>query len=134
MLREEPYNDMNELINNDRIAKIFGIKLEEYREGYAKTSMIIREDFLNAYNIAHGAAIYALADVSFAIACNSHGIKAIALSMNINYRRPVTIGKKVIAEAEEVSKGRTTALYNIKVIDEEGKIIALAIGLAYFSR
>ncbi|MCQ5337424.1 MAG: hotdog fold thioesterase [Candidatus Methanomethylicia archaeon] len=134
MLREEPYNDMNELINNDRIAKIFGIKLEEYREGYAKTSMIIREDFLNAYNIAHGAAIYALADVSFAIACNSHGIKAIALSMNINYRRPVTIGKKVIAEAEEVSKGRTTALYNIKVIDEEGKIIALAIGLAYFSQ
>ncbi|NHV45276.1 MAG: phenylacetic acid degradation protein [Candidatus Methanomethylicota archaeon] len=125
---------MNELINNDRIAKIFGIKLEEYREGYAKTSMIIREDFLNAYNIAHGAAIYALADVSFAIACNSHGIKAIALSMNINYRRPVTIGKKVIAEAEEVSKGRTTALYNIKVIDEEGKIIALAIGLAYFSQ
>jgi acyl-CoA thioesterase len=134
MLREEPYNDMNELINNDRIAKIFGIKLEEYREGYARTSMIIREDFLNAYNIAHGAAIYALADVSFAIACNSHGIKAIALSMNINYRRPVTIGKKVIAEAEEVSKGRTTALYNIKVIDEEGKIIALAIGLAYFSQ
>jgi acyl-CoA thioesterase len=134
MLREEPYNDMNELINNDRIAKIFGIKLEEYREGYAKTSMIIREDFLNAYNIAHGAAIYALADVSFAIACNSHGIKAIALSMNINYRRPVTIGKKVIAEAEEVSKGRTTALYNIRVIDEEGKIIALAIGLAYFSQ
>jgi len=134
MLREEPYNDMNELINNDRIAKIFGIKLEDYREGYAKTSMIIKEDFLNAYNIAHGAAIYALADVSFAVACNSHGIKAIALSMNINYRRPVTIGKKIIAEAEEISRGRTTALYNIKVIDDEGKIIALAIGLAYFSQ
>ncbi|MCC6013772.1 MAG: hotdog fold thioesterase [Candidatus Verstraetearchaeota archaeon] len=134
MFREEPYTDMNELINNDKIAKIFGIKLEEYREGYAKTSMIIKEDFLNAYNIAHGAAIYALADVSFAIACNSHGVKAIALSMNINYRRPVTNGKKIIAEAEEVSRGRTTGLYSIKVIDEEGKIIALAIGLAYFSQ
>jgi acyl-CoA thioesterase len=134
MFREEPYTDMNELINNDKIAKIFGIKLEEYREGYAKTSMIIKEDFLNAYNIAHGAAIYALADVSFAIACNSHGVKAIALSMNINYRRPVTNGKKIIAEAEELSRGRTTGLYSIKVIDEEGKIIALAIGLAYFSQ
>ncbi|MDH5806855.1 MAG: hotdog fold thioesterase [Candidatus Methanomethylicaceae archaeon] len=133
MYRETPYNDMYELVNNDKIAQLFGIILEDYGEGWAKTSMIIKEDMLNAYNLAHGAAIYALADVAFAAACNSHGLKAVALSVTIHYRRPASLGRKLFAIAEEESKGKTTALYKIKVIDEEGKLIALATGLAYIS-
>ncbi|MCX8170159.1 MAG: hotdog fold thioesterase, partial [Candidatus Methanomethyliaceae archaeon] len=94
---------------------------------------IIREDMLNAYNLAHGAVIYALADVAFAAACNSHGLKAVALSITIHYRRPANLGMNLIAIAEEESRGKTTALYKIKVLDEEGKIIASAMGLAYMS-
>ncbi|MCS7098322.1 MAG: hotdog fold thioesterase [Candidatus Methanomethyliaceae archaeon] len=133
MYRENPYSNMHELVNNDRIAKLFGISLEDYGKGWAKTSITIREDMLNAYNLAHGAVIYALADVAFAIACNSHGLKAVALSITIHYRRPAGLGMHLTAIAEEESKGKTTALYKIKVLDEEGKLIASAMGLAYIS-
>lgn len=133
MFRETPYSNMHELVSNDKIAKLFGIILEDYGEGWARTSMIVREEMLNAYNLAHGAAIYALADVAFAVACNSHGLKAVALSVNIHYRRPVGFGRRLIAIAEEENKGKTTALYKIKVLDEEGKLIASATGLAYIS-
>lgn len=133
MFRETPYNDMRELVNNDKIAKLFGIVLEDYGEGWARTSMIVKEEMLNAYDLAHGAAIYALADVAFAVACNSHGSKAVALSVTIHYRRPASLGKRLIAMAEEESKGKTTALYKIRVVDEEGKLVASATGLAYIS-
>lgn len=124
---------MLELVKNDRIAQVFGIILEEYGDGWAKTSMVVNEEALNAYDAAHGAALYALSDVAFAVACNSYGQKAVALSVTIHYRRPVSKGKRLFAEAREESRGKTTALYRIRVTDEEGKLVAVADGLAYIS-
>lgn len=124
---------MYELVKNDRIARVFGITLEGYGEGWAKTSMTVREEALNAYDAAHGAALYALSDVAFAVACNSHGQKAVALSVTIHYRRPVIKGKHLFAEAREESRGKTTALYRLKVTEEDGKLVAVADGLAYIS-
>ncbi|MDH5811708.1 MAG: hotdog fold thioesterase [Candidatus Methanomethyliaceae archaeon] len=133
MFRELPYTEMSELVKNDRIARMFGITLEGYGSGWAKTSMIVKEEALNAYDAAHGAALYALSDVAFAVACNSYGQKAVALTVTMHYRRPVGKGKRLFAEAREESRGKTTALYRIKVTDEDGKLVAVADGLAYIS-
>ena len=124
---------MYELVKNDRIARLFGIALEGHGTGWAKTSMVVKEEVLNAYDATHGAALYALSDVAFAVACNSYGQKAVALTVTIHYRRPVSKGKRLFAEAREVSRGKTTALYRIKVTDDEGKLVAVADGLAYIS-
>lgn len=121
------------MVKNDRIARLFGITLEGCGRGWAKTSMVIKDDVLNAYNAAHGAALYALTDVAFAVASNSYGQKAVALTVTMHYRRPVGIGKRLFAEAREESRGKTTALYRIKVMDDEGKLVAVADGLAYIS-
>ncbi|MGQ9758977.1 MAG: hotdog fold thioesterase [Candidatus Methanomethylicaceae archaeon] len=133
MFRESPYTDMSELVKNDRIAKVFGIELEGYGKGWARTSMIVKEEALNAYEAAHGAALYALSDVAFAVACNSRGFKAVALSVTIHYRRPVSKGVRLFAEAREESRGKTTAVYRIRVKDSDGKLVAVADGLAYIS-
>jgi acyl-CoA thioesterase len=95
--------------------------------------MVVKEDALNAYDATHGAALYALSDVAFAVACNSHGQKAVALNVTIHYRRPVGVGVRLYAEAREESRGRTTGLYRIRVTDEEGRLVAVADGLAYIS-
>lgn len=131
MFREIPYTDMCELVKNDRVARLFGIVLEEHGEGWAKTSMTVKDEALNAYDAAHGAALYALSDVAFAVASNSRAQKAVALSVTIHYRRPVSKGKRLFAEAREESRGRTTALYRIRVTDEDGKLVSVADGLAY---
>ncbi|MCX8182701.1 MAG: hotdog fold thioesterase [Candidatus Methanomethyliaceae archaeon] len=133
MFREVPYTEMSELVKNDRIAQLLGITLEGYGNGWAKTSMVIKEDALNAYDAAHGVALYALSDVAFAVACNSYGQKAVALTVTMHYRRPVGMGRRLFAEAREESRGKTTALYRVRVTDEEGKLVAVVDGLAYIS-
>ena len=134
MFREEPYLDMGELLRNDMVAQHYGIELVECRAGACKARLTVRGDMLNAYGAAHGAAIYALADVTFAITCNSGGVKSVALSMSIHYRRPVREGEVLTAEGIEESGGRTTALCRMRITNGEGKLVALADGLAFRQR
>lgn len=134
MYREEPYSDMQELVRNDELAQVLGIKLVECGKGWCKVSMEVKKGTLNAYGAAHGSVIYALADVAFATACNSHGVKGVALSMTMNYRRPACENEQLTAEAREESRGRTTGLYRMKVTNREGKLVAVADGLAFLSQ
>lgn len=134
MYRERPYTNMKEMLENDEIASAFGIVLEGYVDGRCTLTMKIKKGMRNAYGAVHGAVIYALADCAFAIAGNSRGEKAVALSVTINYRRPVGDGELLKAEAFEESRGKTTAVYRMKVTNQDGKLIALADGLAYISK
>ena len=131
--REEPYSDMAEMIGRDNLAQTFGMKLLKVGNGSCEISMKVREGMLNAYGAVHGAVLYALADCAFAVACNSYGVKAVALSANIQYRRPVGLGEELTAEAVEESRGKTTALYRIRVRNAAGKLVAVIDGLAFLS-
>ncbi|MEM2125554.1 MAG: hotdog fold thioesterase [Candidatus Methanosuratincola sp.] len=131
MFREEPYTDMQELISKDRIASLLGVKMLEWGPGRCCLEMVVDENMLNAYGSCHGSAIFALADIAFAVSCNSGGVKSVALSMSVNYRRPVKKGERLIAEAKEESVGSTTALCRIRITNGDGKVVALADGLAY---
>lgn len=134
MFREEPYTDMQELLSKDLIASLFGVRMLEWGPGRCRLEMVVEERMLNAYGSCHGSAIFALADIAFAVCCNSGGVKSVALSMNINYRRPAKKGDRLIAEAKEESSGSTTALCRVRITNAEGKVVALADGLAYRTR
>ena len=134
LCREKPYTDMREMMKEDSLFNYFGMELIDCGPGWAKVSMIVRKDMLNAYAAAHGAVIYALTDVAFAVACNARGIKAVGLSMNIHYRKPACENERLIAEAHDESVGKTTGVFRMKITNSEGKLIALADGLAYISQ
>jgi acyl-CoA thioesterase len=131
--REEPYSDMAEMISKDDLALAFGIRLLKVGDGACHMSMIVKKGMLNAYGAVHGAVLYALADCAFAVACNSYGVKGVALSANVQYRRPAGLGEELVAQAVEESRGRTTALYRIRVRNAEGKLVAVVDGLAFLS-
>ena len=54
---------LNEL---EGTAPVWDLKLEDAGEGWARTSMLIRDDMLNGLRTAHGGMIFALADTAFA--------------------------------------------------------------------
>ncbi|MEM2882825.1 MAG: hydroxyphenylacetyl-CoA thioesterase PaaI [Candidatus Bathyarchaeia archaeon] len=118
-------------IEGDRFSKSMGIRLLELGEGYSKVAMRVTSDMLNFHGIAHGGAIFSLADAAFAAASNSHGKRALALCMTINYRSPAKEGMELIAEAFEESLGGRTALYRIVVRSEDGSLIASCQGTVY---
>jgi len=103
---------------NDRFAEHLGIELLEVSKGQAKAKMEIKDHHLNGVNIAHGGAIFSLADLAFAVASNSH--KTIAVS-----------GGTLIAEAKEVSINPKLATYDIRVTNENNELIAIFQGTVY---
>jgi acyl-CoA thioesterase len=120
-----------EFLAQDKFAESLGIKLLEMREGYAKCAMIVRDEMVNVHGIAHGAAIFALADYAFAAACNAHGQTALALEVKINFLDAVKPGTRLVAEAEEEALSERIGLYHLTARDESGTLVAAAQATAY---
>ncbi len=114
----------------DNFAEELCMKLLESKDGYAKVAMKVEKKHTNAYGMAHGGAIFSVADYAFAHACNFGDNIAVALQASINYLKPSVEGDTLTAEATRVSDGKTTGLYQVTVRNQE-KTVALFQGLAF---
>ena len=108
----------------DRFAANAGIELLEVREGYAKASLVITPEHLNAGGRTQGGALFTLADLTLAAAANSHGSLAFSLSSHITFLRASGPGDTLYAEAHERYIGRSTGCYQIDITNQDGKLIA----------
>lgn len=113
---------------NDTCSRSLGMTLEEIRPGYARMRMPVRDDFLNGHGICHGGLMFTLADSTFAFACNSHNVPAVAAGCSIEFLRPVQRGDELRAEAvEQIVAGRH-GVYDIRVTNRAGETVALFRG------
>src|SRR4030043_278421 len=120
-----------EEVEREPFTKKFGLKLIHLDEGYSRVEMIFTTDMENLFGMAHGGALFALIDEAFETACNSYGTVAVALNMNITYISPPSPGSRLIAEAQEFGKTQKTAVYDIKLYDEQNHLIASCEALVY---
>ncbi len=126
-------NDLDVVKNyfeNDRFAASSGMRLEELRCGFARTSLEIEDRHLNSVGIVQGGVIFTLADLAFAMACNSGGKVAVAVSTNLSFLRATWTGS-LHAEASEVARSRKISTCTVRVTDKAGELVALFQGTAY---
>ena len=114
----------------DRFAQHCDIELLEVGEGRALARMSLTERHLNGVGTAHGGAIFTLADLAFAAACNSHGTLAMAVNVSISYLKAVRVGT-LTATAEELSCGARLGTYTVRITDAAGDLVAIFQGMAY---
>jgi len=113
---------------DDNASKWLGMKVEEVRPGYARLSMAVTKNMVNGHNLCHGGLIFTLADSTFAFACNSHNQRAVAAGASIEFLAPAFLGDVLTAEGvEQALKGRT-GVYDMKVSNQKGEVIALFRG------
>ncbi|OSM01740.1 hydroxyphenylacetyl-CoA thioesterase PaaI [Magnetofaba australis] len=112
-------------------AQHLGIRFEGAAPGFGRCAMTIADEHLNMVGIAHGGVVFALADTTFGVACNSDGRVAVALSAHIAFHAPTRVGETLIAEAHRVSQSRHTGHYRVDVTNAEGRAIAQFTGVAY---
>lgn len=113
-----------EFFQNDRFAANTGIQLLKVRKGYAKASLVLTAEHLNAGGRTQGGVLFTLADLALAAAANSHGTLAFSLSSTITFLRASGTGDTLYAEARERYIGRATGCYQIDITNQQGKLIA----------
>jgi len=86
---------------------------------------------MNSVNIPHGGILFTLADMASAAACNSYGTVSLALHVGITFHAAVPPDSVLISEANELNLSRKTGEYDLRVMTEDGTLIAAGRGLAY---
>jgi acyl-CoA thioesterase len=116
-------SSIEDVLANDRLFRLFGMELEEAREGYARVSATVGDLCLNTHDIAHGGFIFSLADVAFAVAVNSV-TPAVGVQWSLNMFRAALPGERVVAECGLIHKGRSMLVVDFAVRNGDGRLLA----------
>ncbi|AJC23094.1 phenylacetic acid degradation protein PaaD [Pandoraea pulmonicola] len=116
------------MYRSDRASQWLGMELQEVRPGYARMTMYVRDEFLNGHAICHGGLMFTLADSTFAFACNSYNVNAVAAGCSIEFLKPVSGGDTLTAEAQEQVLSGRHGIYDIRVTNAAGDVVAMFRG------
>jgi acyl-CoA thioesterase len=115
----------------DRILSLFGMKVLSLKAGESVVRMKVEDEHLMAAGFCHGGVIFSLADVAFALACNSHGTLSLALDMSISFLKPVKRGELLTARCRERHRGKSTGCYEIEVTNDSGELVSFLKATAF---
>lgn len=113
--------------NESEFARLLGMEITEARDGYSRVIMDCAGK-MNPGGVAHGGAIFSLADQAFGIAANCAGVHRVAVSVHIQYIVPAT--GTLVAIAERVEDNGTCGTYRIMVYEGE-RPVAEFTGVAF---
>ncbi len=111
----------------DRFARTSGMVLDDVGYGWAQVSMLAQERHLNAADQVMGGALFTLCDFALAVASNSYGVLAVGTHMDIHLLKPPGLGR-LIARAEEISRGKKVAVYEVSLEDERHRLCCKMTG------
>jgi acyl-CoA thioesterase len=114
----------HDMLSKEGTGPVWGIRIEEAREDYARVSMVVRADMLNGHGFAHGGMIFALADTAFAYVCNGANHASVAAQASIIFLDKVREGETLIAEAAEVAREGRAGVTRVAVRGGDGRIVA----------
>ncbi|GFH63082.1 MAG: thioesterase superfamily protein [Candidatus Desulfovibrio kirbyi] len=121
----------NYVAKHDKLVRHLGMSVDTVRQGYAKVSMPLSDNVKNGMGLAHGGAIFSLADVAFGAAANADTETAVvSLSTSIEFLRPGKTGP-LIAEATVTRSGKHIQSYDVKIFDGSGALIAKCMASGY---
>ncbi len=129
MEKENYLEQVKQVTNNSPYYKLLGMEIMEIKEGECKIEMPFKKDLTHPYRIMHGGAIASLADSSVAMALISvvePRDRFTTIEFKINFFAPVSKGK-LEAHGKIIHKGSKTAVGEVEVKNEEGKLIAKLI-------
>ena len=134
MAESTPERVVTGMMSRDEFSRWLGINVDAVAAGSCTVSMVVRDEMLNGFGIAHGGILYALADSALAFAANSHGRIAVALSNSMSYPASVSSGDRVRATCTELVRTRSTATYDVKILDQADRVVGLFRGMVYLKK
>ncbi len=116
-----------ERFNASEFARLLGMVILKADEGYAQVTMDCAGK-MNPGGVAHGGAIFSLADQAFGIAANCCGTHRVAVSVSIQYIAPAK--GVLVAEARRVDDNGSRDTYRVLVYEGD-RTVAEFTGVAF---
>lgn len=99
----------------DTTARALGITVSQVAPGAVTAHLVVGPQMVNGHGSTHGAALFAVADIAFAMACNSHAHMAIGRTCTIEYLAPSFEGEELVAVATERALEGRNGIYDVSV-------------------
>jgi acyl-CoA thioesterase len=119
------------MMARDTMSQWLGIEILDVAPQRCRCRMIVRDEMVNGFGVAHGGIAFSLADSAFAFACNTHGHVTVSIENSVSYPNPVRPGDVLTAEAEEEVSSNRIGYYRVHVRNQRQETVALFRGTAY---
>ena len=110
------------------VAAFLDMKLNEISPGFARVTMPMRPEYINFNGMVFGGIIMSVADQAFAYATNSIASPNLAIQFNINLISAAAAGDVLTAECRVIKAGKRISVSEMKVSNQDDRLIATATG------
>jgi len=122
---------LDAVLRDAAFACLLGVEVVEWEPGTARTRFTPGADQTNVHGSVHGAALFALADAAFEVACNGYGRVAVGLDVSVHYAAVAEAGQVLVADAVEVTRSKRVASYRVDVSAADGRTRCSALAVAF---
>ena len=124
--------NIQELLNRtDRFAANAGCQITEIDTEHAVAEMIVRNEHLNGADVCQGGALFTLADLAIAALMNARGQLTVGISNSIMFVSSAKEGDLLRAEAVSVCDHHKIPSVEVRVANQEGRLICHVTGMGY---
>lgn len=104
----------------DGYAERLGTRLVAWGGGWSEVELTVGDEHANFADVLHGGVTFGVGDAAFAVASNSWGRVAFALSVDVQFLGTVPVGTVIVATARERHRTKRTGAYLIEVRARSG--------------
>lgn len=111
-------------------AQLLGLELVSITPERVEAALQVREELCTRPAVLHGGAMMALADTLGAIATVANlaqGATTTTIESKTNFFAAIPVGDTVRAECTPLHRGRTTMVWQTKIMRSDGRVAALVI-------
>lgn len=124
--------DIKEILNRtDRFAANAGCRLTEVDDEHAVAEMLVTQEHLNGGQVCQGGALFTLADLAIAALMNCKGQLTFGINNSIMFVSSAKEGDLLRAEAVNVSNHPKIPSVEVRVTNQEGRLICHVTGMGY---
>lgn len=124
--------NIQEILNTaDRFATGAGCRVTEMDATHAVAEMTVAKEHLNAGGVCQGGALFTLADLAMAALMNHQGNLTFGISSHVMFVSSAVEGDRLRAEAVPVADHHKLPAIEVRVTNQEGKLICHLTGMGY---
>ena len=124
--RMKTVEELKEFFKRDRFVEMSGVEILSVDEEKSLLRVKVEEKHLNANDCVQGGMLFTLCDFAMAVLGNALHPVTVTSGASISYLAPCKDAEYIYAESREIARHRHNCSHQVKVYDDNGKVVCTA--------